>query len=182
VTETMGRSRPVRKRSRLYNWLFGRGRRFLLFCSFLAGGLAAYVLGTELAYRDMTAAKRLTEQLQSEGQRLKKEIVEQNAGLVTLQAKLKSVQSALEDVMPSENTYKISPNQSLVVASGRLTIGLVGSPTNEAVNLNINGKQQPAATGDVINIALNPPCRVQVQSFDMFRAIVTASCAAGQPR
>ena len=182
MTETMGKGRSVRKRSRVYNWWFGRRHRFLHFCIILAGGLAAYVVGFELAYRDMMDTKRLNEQFLSESQNLKKEIIEQNAGLLALQAKLKSVQAAMDDIMPSENTYKISPNQSLVVAGGRLTIGLVGSPTNEAVNININGKQQFAATGDVINIALDPPCRVRIQSFDMFRAVVTASCGAGQSR
>ena len=71
---------------------------------------------------------------------------------------------------------------ALIVAGGRLTIGLVGSPTNDSVNININGKQQSVATGDVVNIALDPPttCQVRVQSFDMFRVVLGASCAAAQ--
>jgi hypothetical protein len=74
------------------------------------------------------------------------------------------------------------PNQSLIVADGRLTIGLIGPPTNESLNININGKHQSAATGDVINIALEPPitCQVKVQSFDMFKAVLTASCAGAK--
>lgn len=177
----MGRGRSVRERYRLY-WLKGRGRRYLLFIIISAGVTAAYLIGLQLAYRDMVGAKRLVEQLQSESQRLKKEIVEQNAGMAAMQVKLKGVQAALEEITPSENTYKISPNQSVIVAGGHLTIGLIGSPTNEAVNININGKQQAATTGDVINVALDPPCQVRVQSFDMFKAVVTASCLAAQPR
>ena len=101
-----------------------------------------------------------------------------------LQDKLTSVQAALQAIMPSENTYNISPNQSMIVAGGHLTIGLIGSPTNESVNININGKQQLAATGDVIHIALDPSttCQVGVQSFDMFKAVLTASCAAVKPQ
>ena len=55
--------------------------------------------------------------------------------------------------MPSKNTYQIVPNQSLIVADGHLTVGLVGSPTNQDVNININGKQQSVASGDVIEVA-----------------------------
>jgi hypothetical protein len=179
VTETLGRGRAVGKRSRLFN---DRRRRFLLVCVILAGAIAAYFAGLRLAYRDMADTKRLVEQLQSETQRLKTELGQQNAGFVALQAKSKSAQAALEEIMPSENTYKISPNQSVFVASGRLTIGLIGSPTNETVNININGKQQSAATGDVINIAIDPPCKVRVQSFDMFKVVVTASCEATRSR
>jgi hypothetical protein len=70
------------------------------------------------------------------------------------------------------------------VANGRLTIGLVGPPTNESINVNVNGKHQSAATGDVVNIALEPPttCQVRVQSFDMFKAIFAASCAGAKPQ
>ena len=84
--------------------------------------------------------------------------------------------------MPSANTYNISPNQSLIVADGHLTIGLIGSPGNESVTLAINGKQQTVSAGQVITVAPDPStnCQVQVQSFDMFKAVLTASCAAAK--
>jgi hypothetical protein len=86
-------------------------------------------------------------------------------------------------ILPTENTYNINPNQSLVVANGRLTVGLVGSPTNDSVNLNINGKTQSAPVGAVITSVLDPSttCQVGVQSFDMFKAVLTATCAAAKP-
>jgi hypothetical protein len=85
--------------------------------------------------------------------------------------------------MPSENTYNISPNQSIIVADGHLTVGLIGAPTNEGVNININGKQHSAAAGNVIDVALDPSmtCQVGVQSFDAFKAVLTASCATVKP-
>jgi hypothetical protein len=66
----------------------------------------------------------------------------------------------------------------MIVASGRLTIGLIGPPTNESINININGKQQSAATGDAIKFQLDPSttCQVRVLSFDMFKAVLNASC------
>ncbi len=180
MTGTTQSGRRVRLRSRLYGFFMVRRHRILAICLILAGAVGAYVLGLKLAYRDIADDKQLVRQLQTESQRLKREIVNQNANLVTLQGRLASVQATLDAIMPSENTYNISPNQSMIVAGGHLTIGLVGSPTNESVIVNINGKQQTVVTGDVINIAPDPStrCQVKVQSFDMFKALLTASCAA----
>ena len=88
----------------------------------------------------------------------------------------------MDEIIPSKNTYNIKPNQSMIVAGGRLTIGLIGPPTNESVNININGKQHSVATGDVIRLTLDPrtTCQVRVQSFDMFKAVLNASCAQAQ--
>ncbi len=81
--------------------------------------------------------------------------------------------------MPTKNTYNIMPNQTLIVADGRVTVGLVGSPGNESVTLNINGKEQAMAAGQVMTVgsASSANCQVGVQSFDMFKAVLTASCA-----
>ena len=77
---------------------------------------------------------------------------------------------------------QIVPNQSLIVADGRLTVGLVGSPANHGITININGKQQKVAAGDVIRVSpdASTACQVQVQSFDMFKAVLVASCAAAK--
>ena len=150
----------------------------------VGGAVGGYMFGLNLTYRDLAAARAQLEQLLPESQRLKRAIIDENAKLVELQGKFTSVQAALQAIMPSENTYNISPNQSLIVAGGHLTIGLIGSPTNEKINININGKQQSVVSGDVIHIALDPStsCQVGVQSFDMFKAVVTASCAAVKPQ
>jgi hypothetical protein len=97
---------------------------------------------------------------------------------------VKMAQDKLAAIMPVENTFIFNPNQSLVVADGRMTIGLIGLPTNEGINININGKSQLVMVGSIINIALNPTtaCQVSVQSFDMFRATLTATCAEVRPR
>ena len=76
------------------------------------------------------------------------------------------------------------PINRLIVAGGHLTIGLIGSPTNQGIIININGKQQLVVSGDIIRVAPDPStsCQVAVQSFDMFKAVVTASCAAAKPK
>ena len=184
MSETTGTSRPIAKKSRLLRWLRGRGRRYLFFIGILVGATSAYLLGLELAYRDMVDVKRQTLQLQSENQRLKRQIVQQDSNLIAAQVKLKSAQAALDEIMPSANTYVISPNQSMIIAGGRLSVGLIGSPTNDNVTMNINGKRQPVSTGDVVNVAVNPSttCHVRMESFDMFKAIVTATCEPERPQ
>jgi hypothetical protein len=188
VTDRTESGRSDQNIPRLYVLLTARGGQFLLVLAIvvlaIAGAIGGYLFGLDLTHHDLAAARERIQQLQPENQRLKKAIVDQNAKLVELQTELTSVQAALRAIAPAENTYNISPNQSLIVAGGHLTIGLIGSPTNERVNINVNGKQQLAATGDVIHIALDPStsCQVGVQSFDMFKAVLTASCAAVKPR
>jgi len=184
VTGTTEARRSVLGKNPLQVLFRTSGGRFLLFSAVVIGAIGGYLLGLDLAYQDIAATKQLIRQLQAETQKFKKQIIDQNAVQVALQDKLKLAQAALNQIMPSKDTYNITPNQSLIVADGRLTIGLIGSPTNEGVNININGKQFSAASGDVIHAALDPSttCQVGVQSFDMFKAVLRASCAAAKPQ
>lgn len=173
MTETTGSGRSVPKRRTARLPVLGAG--ILL----IVGGLVAgYLYGLELARRPLADAEQLIKQLQPENRQLQKLVADQNARISSLQARLKSTQTAMDAMLPAENTYNIDPNQALVVADGRLTIGLIGSPTIRSVSININGVQHTAVTGDVFKIALDPSttCRVGIQSFDMFKVVVTASC------
>jgi len=142
--------------------------------------VTVYYLGRQFNSRDLQQRDAAIQQLQSDSQRLSADIADQNANLTALRAELMSTKARLEAIMPSQNTYSINPNQSLIAADGRLTIGLVGSPGNDGVNLNVNGKQQKVAAGDAIRVSPDPStaCQVQVQSFDMFKAVLIATCAA----
>jgi hypothetical protein len=144
--------------------------------------VSGYFWGRQFNARDIQQRDSAIQQLQSDGQRLAADIADQNANLTALRAELTSTKATLDAIMPSQNHYTISPNQSLIVADGRLTIGLIGSPGNEGVDLNVNGKQQKAAAGDVIRVSPDPTtaCQVQIQSFDMFKAVLVASCAAAK--
>src|SRR4029078_9165192 len=95
-----------------------------------------------------------------------------------MESSIQNRQGTLDQLIPSENTYNIKANQSLIVGDGRLTVGLVGAPANESVTLNINWKRQQLGTGDVLNVAADGQtnCQVRLQSFDMFKAVVTATC------
>ena len=135
--------------------------------------------GQHLAYAAMQDRDSAIRQLETESQRLALERTDQDTQVRALQGQVESLRAQLSAVVPSKNLYSINPNQSLLVADGHLTIGLVGGPLSNGINININGKQQFATVGDLIRVAPDPStaCDVQIQSFDMFKAQFTASCA-----
>ena len=184
MTDRTESGRPVRNGGAL----MGRRTQYLLILGIvvitLLCAIGGYMFGLDLTYRELATVKERIEQLDPENQQLKRAIVDQNAKLVELQSKLATTETALHAILPSENTYSVSPNQSLIVKGTHLTIGLIGAPTNDSVNVNINGKQQKMTTGDVVHVVLDGSmdCQVGVQSFDMFTAVLTASCAAAKPQ
>ena len=187
MTETMEARRSAPTSPQLVRFLMTPAGRFLsvVICVVVIVSVAfgSYFLGRVASEREEKAANNKILQLQGENQKLTADNATQLAAIADLQSQIKNVQAKLVAIMPLENTYNISPNQSLIVAGGRLTIALIGSPTNESINININGKQQSVAAGGVINIVLDPAttCQVGVQSFDMFKAVLTASCAPVKP-
>jgi predicted RNase H-like nuclease (RuvC/YqgF family) len=167
----------------LHNLLTTRRGRLglLLTAAFIiaAVALGGRIYGQRLAYQDKLARDRAMQQLEIQSQKLERQSANQADVVATLQARLTQTQEKLDMVMPSKDTYSIDPNKSVVVGNGRLTLGLVGVPTSNGVTINVNGKQYTVAAGDVIHVAdgASAPCKVAVQSFDMFNATVTASCS-----
>src|SRR5262249_36532568 len=146
----------------------------------VVAAFAAFIYRGWVDNQDIIDSRDLVLQSRAQVGELNARLPGQPAQQRALQGTLERVQAALDAIIPSRNTYNFSPNQSMILAEGRLTVGLVGPPTNERVNVNINGKQHSAGAGDVIHFALDPStaCRVPVQRFDMFRATLKASCAA----
>jgi len=177
VSDATRSTQPSSARSRTYRLFMTREGRYLLL-SALMGGIVGYLLGLNMAYVEMSSVKLLLEQSRSENQKMKSEMAGENVKIAAMESSITKLQATLEELVPSENTYNIKTNQSLIVGGGRLTVGLVGSPANDSVTLNINGKRQSLGTGDVLNIAVDAGtnCRVRLQSFDMFKAVVTATC------
>jgi hypothetical protein len=162
-----------------------RGRLGLLFSAvFVIGAVAigGRIYGQRLAYQDLLERDRAMHQLETESQRLERQSANQADVVAALQARLTQAQEKLDTVMPSKDTYSIDPNKSVVIADGQLSVGLVGLPKSDGVTININGKQYTVAAGDVIHVAneASAPCKVVVQSFDVFSATITASC--GEPK
>lgn len=163
--------------SRLYAALTGRNSQLLLVGAIL-GGIIGYLIGLNLAYVDISAARALVQQVRNDNQELKVKILAGNAKEVALQAEVAKAAEALAAVAPAENTFKIKPNESVNVAGGRLKIGLVGSPGIDSIVVNINGQSQTVVSGDIIHLSPVPSvnCQIRIRSFDMFEAVLNASC------
>jgi hypothetical protein len=162
-----------------------RGRLLVVLTSLLlliGSTVIGYLFGHDIARRPLAEAQQLVKQLQPEVQQLKAKIDQQTNTIILLETKLKRTAASLHAIMPSANTYTVLANQSLTAADGRLSIGLVGAPRNNGITININGKQHSAVTGDLFNVApdAQTSCEVRVQSFDMFSALINASCAKPQ--
>ncbi|MGB8629599.1 MAG: hypothetical protein WCD69_09430 [Xanthobacteraceae bacterium] len=138
-----------------------------------------YLASLDLAGRDNTITE-LRAQAQGEQTKSNSEAAELSA----MEAKLKRIQATLDSIMTSANTYTINPNQTLNVADGHLSVGLVGAPGNDSILLNINGKEQSVAAGQTINIAPDPAtqCQLSVQSFDLFKATLVATCSGAKAK
>jgi cell division protein FtsB len=140
--------------------------------------IGGYLYGQFLAARDLGGRDAVIEELRTENQKLKRSIDEKQAQLTKLQSQHDAARAALEAIMPTANTYNIVPNQTLIVADGHLTVGMIGSPANEGVTLSINGKQQMVTAGQIVTVAADgsSPCQLSLQSFDVFKATISASC------
>ena len=146
--------------------------------------IGGHLYGRFLAARDLGGRDMAIEQMRAESQKQKRDIDEKSAQITELQRKVTDAQTALEAIVPQKDTYSIVPNQTLLVGNGHLMLGLVGSPANEGVLLNLNGKQQMVPAGQGITVAPDPStnCQVSVQSFDMFKALIHATCSGAKPQ
>jgi hypothetical protein len=185
VTDTTPSSPSARERIR---WRYLRAEiRFVTVTATIIALLGifagAHIYGRYLANLESGGRDNAIDELQSQIQKFKTHADDLSAQVTDLQAKLGRTEAALRTIVPSDNIYNIAPNQSLIVADGRLTVGLVGSPGNESVTLDVNGKQQALVAGQVVTVAPDPSttCQLQVQSFDMFKAVLRASCAGAKP-
>jgi hypothetical protein len=144
-----------------------------------AVAIGGRIYGQRLAYPENLDRDRAMHQLETVTQNLERQSTQQAELAADLQARLTQVQEKLDTIMPGKDTYRINPNQSVVVGDGRLTLGVVGRPTADGVTINVNGKRYTVAAGAVIHVAVDASatCKVAVQSFDMFNATVTASCS-----
>jgi hypothetical protein len=151
----------------------------IIIVGILIGG---HLYGRYLSSIDLAEREAQIEQLRAESQKQKRDIDSKSQQLTALQDKLTKTQAALDAIMPSAHTYNLNPNQTLILGDGHLTVGMVGPPANDSVVLNINGKSQTVAAGQTLSINPDPAtqCLINVQSFDVFRAVVVATCAAAK--
>lgn len=155
-------------------------RRSLSVVLVLAIALVSFILGVNTGDREVQGSQKTIQKLQNSNQALTADNKNLQAKLIELQANLTSTQAKLNATMPSPNIYEINPNQSRIVPYGHLTIGLVGTPSNDKVDLNVNGKQYSAAAGGIINVPIEQSvtCRLEIMSFEVLKsqAEVNAIC------
>ena len=155
---------------------------FVLMClGILIGG---HLYGRYLASFKSPGFDNTITELRSQAQRQKRQNDALIAERTAMETKLENAQAALDSIMPAPNTYTIKPNQTLIVGDGHLPVGMVGTPGNDSIILNVNGKQQPLAAGQTINVAADPTtqCQLSVQSFDVFKATLVAACSGPKAR
>jgi hypothetical protein len=143
----------------------------------LVGAIVCFTLGVSVGYHVVpVGAQNIIKKLTADKDRLTTERIALEKQTFELREQLDKVNKKLEAILPLPNIYKIKPNESQTVPIGRLTVGLVGTPGNQSVELNINDKKYRAQAGDINDIAM--ACRVEVLSFDVIDAnvIVSASC------
>jgi hypothetical protein len=183
----MASGRPVPTRSRLRSFLptprrgFRRAAWVILFLLIVT---ISYLIGRNTAPPNANPNAAIAA-AEKENLALSEKNTSQGLTIAELQARLTNLQNEINELIPKKDAVYIGANQSVHVADGRLTIGLIGTPTNVSVSLNINGKPRPAAAGDIIDVPLDSSttCRVAVISFDIVKGsvMVNATCPAAKP-
>jgi len=150
---------------------------FRRFGVILVVAIVCFTLGLSQGYYMVPAgAQNILKKLTADKDRLSVEKIALEKQTFELREQLDKVNNRLEAITPSPNMYKIKPNESRTVPIGRLTVGLVGTPGNQSVELNINDKKYRAQAGDIKDITM--ACRVEVVSFNVIEAnvVVNANC------
>ena len=165
-TDDSSRVRPLRA-----GW-------FATVAMIIAVGLGSFLFGIYISSRDLADTRALVQQLQADAQKSKQAMIASTVAATALQAKTDQLVADLEAIRPAKDTYNFLPNQSLAVANGLLEVGLVGSPSNSGIVLNVNGVQKKLSSGDVVQVGIDAKtnCRVTLQSFDLFKAVVHVAC------
>jgi len=160
-----------------------RGRLLARWVLILIIAIGSYTLGRGARFGQIDDFKATNENLLRENAKLNTDNTDQAAQIASLKSDLRGRLQELEAIRPLTNTYPINANQGRTVANGLLTIGLVGAPRKESIDLNINSKQYTLPAGGVITVAPDPStkCRIEVISFDIFIANINARCDPVKP-
>ena len=169
------------------NWqrpLFGADNRLVMALAFITMCLGiligGHLYGRYLSSFSSPGFDDTIVELRTQAQKQRIKNDRQEAELTVMAAKLHGAQVALDSIMPSPNTYTFYPNLARIVGDGHLMVGMIGTPGNDAIMLNVNGKQQSLAAGQTINVTPDDPttqCQLSVQSFDAFKATLVATCS-----
>lgn len=146
----------------------------------IMGGIGGFTLRGRMDESLVGDANQRFLQHRSESKELKSQIFSLSEKLERSMTEVESAQAALKMIMPSQNTYVVKVNHAIIIEGGYLTVGLIGPPTSEYLEINVNGKNHLTVAGDVIDVTPGPSlrCKVAVESFDMFSVVIAASCGS----
>jgi hypothetical protein len=151
------------------------------FAVVLIVAIVCFALGVSTGYHVIPiGAQNIIKKLTADKDRLITEKIALQKQTFELREQLDKVNRKLEATIPAPNTYKIKPNESQTVPIGRLTVGLVGTPGNQSVELNINEKKYRAQAGAINDIAM--ACQVEVLSFNVIDANVTVNTSCSETK
>jgi hypothetical protein len=148
----------------------------------ILGVVALCAFGAGVAYQTY-ALHHMARQLddaQKENDRMKEIVQRAEIEEKALKDKLAGADIQLNDVFNAYRTIVLNGNETASVSTGHFMVGLVGPPTNEKVSINVNGTQHTVAAGDSVDVGASN-CRVEVKSFDMFKATLLTSCPPTKP-
>ena len=184
MTETTASDRSVPRSPRPSRFGIAPRYRFsLTVLVILVIAWGCYTLGRHSGTHEVADYRKVNAQLRSENSQLITDKGEQASQITSLKNQLKSVQDQLGEFFLQTRNHQINANESKLVSIGQMIIGLIGTPRNESVDLNINGKQQSAAAGFVTDVEFPTICRIEVISFDVLKssAAVRTTCTAVKP-
>lgn len=143
-------------------------------------GIGGFMIGLSSRTQALNDARKQTTSMQKISQSLREAYQEQEDSKKALSDQLTAIQNQIRDIFNSYRTIGLKGNETISVASGYFTVGLVGQPANEKITINVNGNQQTVAVGDSVDVGTSS-CRVEVRSFDMFKATLVTSCTPVKP-
>ena len=185
MAETMAPARSSQPTPQPFGFWRGVGSSGLWFAVLvvlLIVGTGCYVLGWNSAQRENVTTKKQLEDLQVQNTDLSKKNNDLQSRIGILEQQARTAQNHLRDVFLAYKTIEINANDSTFVSGAHFSVGLVGPPATDRVNINVNGQQHSAAVGDTIDVGkISASCRVTVSSFDMFKASVTTNCTPANP-
>lgn len=150
------------------------------FAVVLVIAIVCFILGVSTGNLERADSQKTIKDLTADKDRLTAERIALQKQTFELRGQWDEVNKKLKAIMPSPNIYKIKPNESQIVPVGHLTVGLVGTPGNQSVELNINNRKYQAQAGDINDIAMT--CRVEVVSFNLIDANVMVNANCGETK
>jgi hypothetical protein len=145
--------------------------------------IGSYSLGRHWRSREITDYSNKNMALQKDNQRLTKTNSEQAQQIKILRAQLEHVSTQLNEIFLPTRKLEIKANESKRLSAEQLIIGLIGTPGNESIDLNVNGKKYSVSAGSVTTLQLSTNCRIEIQSIDVLgsSAVVNTTCTAAKP-